>query len=104
MDSEGWPDGLETLADGAVFEALKQSGAKVTGVAELSIVLIDDAELARRREELQKAGGYHYPAHQTPWQEIQRGMVDELAAGMILKPAAKYRHIAQEKGIPRNNH
>jgi dihydroxy-acid dehydratase len=67
-------------------------------------ILIDDAELARRREELQKAGGYHYPAHQTPWQEIQRGMVDELAAGMILKPAAKYRHIAQEKGIPRNNH
>jgi dihydroxy-acid dehydratase len=67
-------------------------------------ILIDDAELARRREELQKAGGYHYPAHQTPWQEIQRGMVDELAAGMILKPAAKYQHIAQEKGIPRNNH
>jgi dihydroxy-acid dehydratase len=67
-------------------------------------ILIDDAELARRREELQKAGGYHYPAHQTPWQEIQRGMVDELAAGMILKPAVKYQHIAQEKGIPRNNH
>jgi dihydroxy-acid dehydratase len=31
-------------------------------------------------------------------------MVDELAAGMVLKPAAKYRRIAQEKGIPRNNH
>jgi dihydroxy-acid dehydratase len=67
-------------------------------------ILIDDTELARRREELQKAGGYHYPAHQTPWQEIQRGMVDELAAGMILKPAVKYQRIAQEKGIPRNNH
>jgi dihydroxy-acid dehydratase len=67
-------------------------------------ILIDDAELSRRREELRKAGGFHYPAHQTPWQEIQRGMVDELAAGMILKPAAKYQHIAQEKGIPRNNH
>ncbi|MBN9076857.1 MAG: dihydroxy-acid dehydratase [Rhizobiales bacterium 65-79] len=67
-------------------------------------ILIDDAELARRREELRKAGGYHYPAHQTPWQEIQRGMVDELAAGMILKPATKYQHIAQGKGIPRNNH
>jgi dihydroxy-acid dehydratase len=67
-------------------------------------ILLDDAELARRREQLKRDGGYRYPAHQTPWQEIQRGMVDELSAGMILKPAAKYRHIAQEKGIPRNNH
>jgi len=67
-------------------------------------ILLDDAELARRKEQLQRDGGYRYPAHQTPWQEIQRGMVDELSAGMILKPAAKYRHIAQEKGIPRNNH
>lgn len=86
--------------------ALLKSGDRVridlrNGTAD---ILIDDGELARRREELQKAGGYRYPAHQTPWQEIQRGMVDELAAGMILKPAAKYRHIAQEKGIPRNNH
>ncbi|MGN6470129.1 MAG: dihydroxy-acid dehydratase, partial [Rhizobiaceae bacterium] len=67
-------------------------------------ILLDDAELARRKEQLKRDGGYRYPAHQTPWQEIQRGMVDELSAGMILKPAAKYRHIAQEKGIPRNNH
>ena len=32
------------LADRAVFEALRQSGAKVRGVSELSIVLTDDAE------------------------------------------------------------
>lgn len=32
------------LAEKAVLEALKQSGAKVAGVAELSIVLTDDAE------------------------------------------------------------
>ncbi|MGN6102157.1 MAG: rRNA maturation RNase YbeY [Devosia sp.] len=44
VNSEGWPDGLDALADTAVFEALQQSGAKVTGVAELSIVLTDDAE------------------------------------------------------------
>jgi dihydroxy-acid dehydratase len=86
--------------------ALLKSGDRVRidlrkGTAD---ILIDDAELSRRREELRKAGGFRYPAHQTPWQEIQRGMVDELAAGMILKPAAKYQHIAQEKGIPRNNH
>ncbi|HXE03384.1 MAG TPA: rRNA maturation RNase YbeY [Methyloceanibacter sp.] len=35
---------METLADRGVFEALAQSGARVTGVCELSIVLTDDAE------------------------------------------------------------
>jgi probable rRNA maturation factor len=43
INSEGWPDGLEALADTAVLEALAQSGAKITGVSELSIVLTDDA-------------------------------------------------------------
>ena len=31
-------------------------------------------------------------------------MVDQLDRGMVLKPAVKYRHVAQEKGVPRNNH
>jgi len=66
-------------------------------------IVITDAELAARREALQAAGGYAYPASQTPWQEIQRGMVDELANGMVLKPAVKYQRIA-EKGLPRDNH
>ena len=35
-------------------------------------ILISKDELARRRAALEKRGGYHYPAHQTPWQEIQR--------------------------------
>jgi probable rRNA maturation factor len=43
VDSEGWPEDLETCADAAVFTALKQSKARVDGVAELSIVLTDDA-------------------------------------------------------------
>lgn len=44
VESEGWPEGLEEIAGSAVFEALAQSGAKVKGVAELSILLTDDAE------------------------------------------------------------
>jgi dihydroxy-acid dehydratase len=67
-------------------------------------ILISDEELAKRREALAKAGGYKYPESQTPWQEIQRGMVDELANGMVLKPAVKYQRIAKTKGIPRDNH
>jgi len=67
-------------------------------------MLISDEELARRRAELEANGGYHYPQHQTPWQEIQRGMVDQLAQGMVLKPAVKYQHVAQTSGVPRDNH
>jgi dihydroxy-acid dehydratase len=67
-------------------------------------MLVPDAELKKRREALEKAGGYKYPASQTPWQEIQRGIVDELSNGMVLKPAVKYQRVAQTKGLPRDNH
>jgi dihydroxy-acid dehydratase len=66
-------------------------------------ILVSKAELARRRKALLRRGGYHYPASQTPWQEIQRGLVDQLADGMVLKPAVKYQRVAQ-KSIPRDNH
>jgi len=43
-NTEGWPDGLDARADEAVRAALKASKAKLSGPAELSIVLTDDAE------------------------------------------------------------
>jgi dihydroxy-acid dehydratase len=67
-------------------------------------MLVDDAELAMRRAELKKQGGYKYPESQTPWQEIQRAMVEQLDAGMVLKPALKYQDVVQTKGVPRDNH
>jgi dihydroxy-acid dehydratase len=67
-------------------------------------ILISDAELAKRRAELKAAGGYKYPRSQTPWQEIQRGIVGELSEGMVLKPAVKYQKIHKKFGIPRDNH
>jgi len=54
--------------------------------------------------ELAQTGGYAYPESQTPWQEIQRGLADELSNGMVLKPAVKYQRIAHTKGLPRHNH
>jgi dihydroxy-acid dehydratase len=66
-------------------------------------MLVSEAELARRRVELERAGGYVYPSSQTPWQEMQRGIVDQLAGGMVLKPALKYHRIAQAN-VPRDNH
>lgn len=67
-------------------------------------ILVTDDEITRRRAELQNNGGYHYPEHQTPWQEIQRGMVDQFSGGMVLKPAVKYQDVAHTKGVPRDNH
>lgn len=67
-------------------------------------VLIEDEEYEKRRAQLERDGGYPIPEHQTPWQEIQRGMVDELSEGMVLKPAVKYQRIAEEKGLPRHSH
>ncbi|MGV3651328.1 MAG: dihydroxy-acid dehydratase, partial [Devosia sp.] len=67
-------------------------------------ILISEAEIAERRAALAAGGGYRYPAHQTPWQEIQRGLVDQLGNGGVLKPAVNYQKIAQTNGVPRDNH
>jgi dihydroxy-acid dehydratase len=67
-------------------------------------VLLDDAELAERRRALVAAGGYRYPASQTPWQEIQRSVVGQMDSGAILEGAEKYQRIAQTMGLPRDNH
>ncbi len=67
-------------------------------------ILISPAELAERRAALEKAGGYHFPKSQTPWQEIQRGMIEQFDEGMVLKPAVKYQRVAQTGGVPRDNH
>jgi dihydroxy-acid dehydratase len=67
-------------------------------------MLVGDEELAARRAALKAAGGYPYPPSQTPWQEIQRGVVDDLAHGMVLKPAVKYQKIHTTFGVPRDNH
>jgi dihydroxy-acid dehydratase len=67
-------------------------------------ILASEAELAERRRALAAAGGFKYPPSQTPWQEIQRGMSDQLGEGMALKPALKYQRVAEKFGIPRDNH
>jgi dihydroxy-acid dehydratase len=66
-------------------------------------ILLSPEEMERRRRDLEARGGFPYPASQTPWQEIQRAMVDQLSEGMVLKPAVKYQRIAQGF-VPRDNH
>ena len=67
-------------------------------------VLISEEELEARRAALVAAGGYKYPASQTPWQEIQRAVVGQMNTGAILEGAEKYQRIAQTMGLPRDNH
>jgi dihydroxy-acid dehydratase len=93
----------EAAANGGL--ALLKTGDRVRidlrkGTAD---ILISKSELAKRRAELQKSGGYPYPESQTPWQEIQRGIVDQLAEGMVLKPAVKFQRVAQVSQ-PRHSH
>ena len=64
-------------------------------------VLIDDAELNIRKEQLDDS--FLKPESQTPWQEIFREKVNPFSQGMTLKGADKHRNIA-ERHLPRDNH
>ena len=50
------------------------------------------------------AGGYAHPPSQTPCQEIQRRLVGQLDGGGILEGSEQFQRIAQQKGLPRDNH
>jgi dihydroxy-acid dehydratase len=66
-------------------------------------VLIDQAELDRRRAQLEAAGGYPMPTSQTPWQEMQRAAIGQLEGGAVLELAVKYQRLAQT-AVPRHSH
>ncbi|MCW4462003.1 dihydroxy-acid dehydratase family protein [Sphingomonas sp. BT-65] len=102
--TSGSPSILNAAPEAAVGGglALLRTGDRIridlnTGSADM---LVDAAELARRH-----AGGAKpfAPPAQTPWQEIQRGMVGQFDTGATLEPAVKYQRIAQN-GLPRDSH
>ena len=61
-------------------------------------VCISDQELAERQATLEN----QVPEHQTPWQEIYRDTVGQLATGGIIELATKYQRIRHV--IPRHSH
>jgi len=67
-------------------------------------MLVDEAELERRRADLAAIELSVTPESQTPWQEIQRDLVGQFATGAVLESAVKYQRIAQTKGLPRDSH
>tara|TARA_B100000424_G_scaffold270699_1_gene270788 strand:- start:1944 stop:3728 length:1785 start_codon:yes stop_codon:yes gene_type:complete len=97
-------NGSPEAATGGALALLKSGDWVRVDLGRSEVMLkVDDAELAVRRECLEAEGGYRYPDHQTPWQEIQRGMVRPLDQGMTLAPATKYRDVARTSP-PRDNH
>lgn len=86
--------------------ALLRTGDRIRvdlGKGRVDMLLTED-EIAARRTALDAAGGYRYPASQTPWQELQRAAIGQLETGAVLEGAVAYQQIAQTKGIPRDNH
>ena len=54
--------------------------------------------------QLETAGGYRFPASQTPWQDLQRSRVGDLSTGAILEGAEAFQRIDRLHGVPRDNH
>ena len=63
-------------------------------------VLIEEDQINKRI----KKNKFQIPANQTPWQEISREYVGQLAEGACLDLKEKYIDVARKKGIPRDNH
>jgi dihydroxy-acid dehydratase len=63
-------------------------------------VLVDEEELARRRE----TTVFEIPPSQTPWQELYRQTVGQLSTGGCLEPATLYLKVIAERGNPRHSH
>ena len=67
-------------------------------------MLVDEAEIERRRAALQANGDTLAPESQTPWQEIHRNLVGQFDTGAVFENAVKYQRIARTKGLPRDSH
>ncbi|HUD31305.1 MAG TPA: IlvD/Edd family dehydratase [Novosphingobium sp.] len=106
--TSGSPSILNASPEAAVGGglALLQTGdrVRIDLKARSANMLVDDAELARRRADIAAVEERVTPESQTPWQEIQRDLVGQFATGAVLESAVKYQRIAQTKGLPRDSH
>ena len=100
-NTEGWPEALDARADQAVRAALTQSKAKVTGAAELSIVLTDDAEQQVLNRDWR---GIDKPTNVLSFPQIEPfGPVSGLLGDIILARETLVRE-AQDEGVSVEDH
>ena len=101
VNAEGWPEDLEAIAETAIREALKQSEAKVAGVAEVSVVLTDDAE---QRELNHQWRGFDKSTNVLSFPQIEPfGPVSGIVGDIILARETLEREAA-EHGISVEDH
>lgn len=67
-------------------------------------MLVSEAEIQRRGEQLLADGGYKYPESHTPYQDLFRREVGPLSEGMVFRRAVEYQRVAQKFPNPRDNH
>lgn len=100
-NAEGWPAHLDTRAAQAVRTALEQAGAKVTGAAELSILLTDDAEQQALNRDWR---GIDKPTNVLSFPQIEpHGLVVGLLGDIILARETLERE-AVELGVGFDDH
>lgn len=100
-NSDGWPDALDARAEAAVRAALAQSKAKITGAAELSIVLTDDAEQQVLNRDWR---GIDKPTNVLSFPQIEPfGAVSGLLGDIILARETLVRE-ADEQGVSFEDH
>ncbi len=106
--TSGSPSILNVAPEAAVMGglAILKTGDKLrVDLAKRRVdLLVSDEELVTRKKVLEESGGYPFPDHQSPWQEIQRSLITQFDKGMVLENATSYQRIAQSKGTPRDNH
>ena len=87
--TSGSPSILNAAPEAAAMGglALLQSGdrVRIDLRKRTANILISDEELQTRRDKMMAEGGYAYPESQTPWQEMQRGVVGQMDSGAILE-------------------
>ena len=96
-----WPDGLDAIAETAIREALKQSKAKIAGVAEVSVVLTDDAEQQQLNKQWR---GIDKPTNVLSFPQLEPfGPISGLVGDIILAEETVRRE-ADEMGITLDAH
>ena len=85
----------------ACAPARPATGCASTSTRASANILISDEELAAApRRARPRTAASRIRKSQTPWQEIQRGMVGQHATGACLELATRYQDIASRFGIP----
>ena len=100
-NTEGWPEHLDARATEALHAALKLSKARVTGPAEVSLILTDDAEQQGLNRDWR---GFDKPTNVLSFPQIEPfGAVSGLLGDIVLARETLEKEAA-EQGLTFDDH